>query len=506
MKLKSETITSGLLSGLLSGLGAIIGGFVSKIVLPDNFALLLFSIIGSLIGLSIAIGLLILMISLRKNRKMLLILKRDQIKDKRLEGEVFMIELLQKPIILRKDINDKIINIDRSEVEDYIISGKGKEKIVELYVENQRNEIEILDNKIQLYLSNIKNSIPEISLNERFKLRWASGGVLSVIKYLEKKWIPFFFRDIRPYGWNISLGASERQFDLKNIGINSIDEELKNPISFIVREFLEETLIIHGKIISGKNHLNSLLNLILPHGVVDVQQNPDIQFASKHIRLRGEYDEIQISPNFGGNIKVREIPSNMSLNISGNKKALGDILVCFSLLDLGIEVVKLFEYTINDKFELLDGEILEKFDGHKMTYELTRMPVALISCEFLSKVFSENLTTFDYTAGPNPSIKIKETMNSDKGNEDIILFDWDIIKRMEIITGKIRGVGDEKSRYTTWYDKFGENFVKFNRTKDNFEIIRNNPSKLFTPATSKILNIFFRNISPEVWQVKNNKA
>ena len=134
------------------------------------------------------------------------------------------------------------------------------------------------------------------------------------------------------------------------------------------------------------------------------------------------------------------------------------------------------------------------------------MPVALISCEFLSKVFSENLTTFDYTAGPNPSIKIKETMNSDKGNEDIILFDWDIIKRMEIITGKIRGVGDEKSRYTTWYDKFGENFVKFNRTKDNFEIIRNNPSKLFTPATSKILNIFFRNISPEVWQVKNNKA
>ena len=61
-------------------------------------------------------------------------------------------------------------------------------------------------------------------------LRWASGGVVSIVKFRKREWIPFFFRDIPAYGWNISLGASEERTD-----------DLNDPWSFIIREFLEET-------------------------------------------------------------------------------------------------------------------------------------------------------------------------------------------------------------------------------------------------------------------------
>ena len=414
----------------------------------------------------------------------------------RLPGEVFMAEMLQKPIVITKEDDTFSIFIDREDVQELVIATKCKKELSEKYIHGELIEhYTTKDKEIHRFLSGFINE-PDYSLplHDNFKLRWASGGVLSVVKFQKRKWIPLFFRDIRPYGWNIALGSSERHFNKDNKVINNLENELTSPSRFIYREFLEETLIIDG---DAKEGVNSPFQISLPYTPPMEDANRMNQFETDHIVLRKEYDrmEIQKSKNV---IKTHSINANMIINIISpsslprKKSSESDVLVCFSLLDLGIEVVKLLSYNLPNNCEILDGEVLDSFDGEKTIKDLIRMPVVLISCEFLYSVFSGDITKkYNYTSGTNPSIEIDKIIPSDQ----IHIFKWDLIKRLEIVKGIKEGTAFEKKRYTDWYDKFSKNFFD---SADN--IINDNPSKLFTPATAKLLNLFFRYTSQNVWR------
>jgi len=82
-------------------------------------------------------------------------------------------------------------------------------------------------------------------------------------------------------------------------------------------------------------------------------------------------------------------------------------------------------------------------------------------------------------------------------DRDIVLFDWDVQQRLNILTGKKPGVGTEAKRYVEWYDKFGANFVTELRGK--LAPQHENPSRLFTPATYKILRCAFSEIPKDVF-------
>ena len=415
--------------------------------------------------------------------------------EKRLPFEVFAAELLTRPILLRKDkFNNILVMIKREGINEAVISTRGKSLISGLYVSGKEEYLINKDKEIQQFLvGNSNENSFKINLKELgLPLRWASGGILSIVNFKKKdgklkKWIPLFFRDIEPFGWNIALGSSERYFNGGGKITSKINDELNNPWRFILREFLEETLILNNNPETG-----SAVFKTFNFGEVSIEKQR-IQasiFAREHIDCRYEFDDLEIyedRDDFLNTIRVRMMPTNTDIQISHytDKYQSLSVLICFNLLELGIEVVKIIQYNLCENDYMLDGEIYKHNDG---TNELIRMPFALISYDYLQKNFGANYKDPEYTKGAQPSIIAKE----DIPEEDIKIFDWDIKQRIKIARGEKESIGTEKERYNKWYEEFGDNFVD---KKNDDRPIETNASKLFTPASVKILNNYFCSIS-----------
>ena len=135
----------------------------------------------------------------------------------RMKSEVFAIELLKRPIIIERDAKGQVIvTVDRGGVEEMLISNEGKKSKVQACLTAANiDQVLKLDREVQAFLAGsdpgkIAIDLPKLDIC----LRWASGGALSIVTdSAGKKWVPFFFRDIPPYGWNISLGTAERWFN-----------------------------------------------------------------------------------------------------------------------------------------------------------------------------------------------------------------------------------------------------------------------------------------------------
>jgi hypothetical protein len=418
----------------------------------------------------------------------------------RFPGEAYAILLLRNNIRLDRDDGKIAVTIDRRQVKDVIYSNAGKAAIYAKYFHENKKILEDLDEEVQRYLLG-QNFTPKhlvqdkdkrgswlIPLREKgFPLRWASGGVLSIVTYRKRKYVPVFFRDIRPYGWNISLGSSERQFkaDDKTVQEGVVNDEWDDPWAIIRREFLEESLVLNGKP-TDENLAFKRFRANVP-----ISTRREERYAERHAIKRMEEDGLDIQR---GQVAIPltatfSTDTNVRLTVvkdSKNKRCIDDVLVCFSFLDLGIEVVKVAEYRLNDEDTMLDGEIHPgKASGES---ELVRMPIALISCKYLAQQFGDSQDFgkwYRYTEGPAPSIWV----DAPPGKDDAILFEYDIEQRMMVVQGKQRKKPASEwlqSRCLGWYDCFGDHFVNRDGSID-----RGNLSALFVPATAKILNMYF---------------
>lgn len=395
---------------------------------------------------------------------------------KKFDGEVFAIELLNEDIVIEKNrIGDNTILINRDSVKHALITNSGKKAMNIKFAQKFQQKNLNFENEVQDFL--LKPYIPGdnryvLSLNQ-MPLRWASGGVLSIVNYKKQKWIPMFFRDIPPFGWNISLGSTERSFIGKKPNYQKYECELNSPLNFIEREFLEETLVLSDFPIINERRKAKYFKSI--SGFLNDNTLLQIQNFNEHNELRNKYDEFSIFFDKGDYIAPRFHPSNMEVKVKkgNNEWNTRDVFICFNLLELGIEVVKIIEYDLTDNDYMLDGEVLEKNN----IKELVRMPIALISLDYLEREFKID-TNDEYTVGIAPSVialnKIKE--------DEVVLFDWDIKQRYNIISGRKNGIGSELERYIGWKDQFHENF----KMETNGKISTSNLPRLFTPATIKI--------------------
>jgi len=432
------------------------------------------------------------------------IVGREKLKKKAMitEDEDIAIELLTKQIVVKKQSNGNVdVFIDRGNVKYAAISNKGKRNLNKSIIlpEKIQSLVEE-DREIQSFLNN--DSIDEkivIELDKDKKmLRWASGGVLPIIEYEDENWIPMFYRDIEPHGWNIFLGSSERYFDDNNKLVGSIDVELNHPTNFIAREFLEEILIFKEEPTSDKEE-----NIIRPLALPFDAQSDINKFDKEHIMLRMEYDGLNIKSD-EQYINCESLKTNMTLHIiSPNGEIINrtsNVLVCFNLLELGIEVVKVIKFKLDNGNILLDGELLPYIDKNDMKKkELVRMPVALVSCKFLEQHFKgdfSNIVTYD-AIKDNASVKLKE-FKTDDYSKDFILFDYDLKQRLRVTRNQKDKVGEkEKERYIKSFERFFEeinlsmNEVNINSTNAG---IRKDYVKHFTPATAKLLNLFFNQL------------
>ncbi len=422
---------------------------------------------------------------------------------RKIKGEVFAIELLTRPIRIsnQKREGRYVVTIDRRDVTNSIISTAAKTAICNEYVEknkDKRSELIKLDQEIHQFL--IGNSDKEEFLIDLpslgIPLRWASGGVLSVVDIYKndkhEKWTPFFFRDINPSGWNIALGASERQFDNNGNCIKPIDYELNKPSQFVYREFLEEMLVLEDAPTSSSSA--KFKKFYFDDDLALEQQKVANLFAREHIDKRNYEEGLRIvkeenkTGGFGSNvIKVNygfdTRTDLIVIDREGNEHFTGNVLITFNLLELGIEVIKVLTYSLDVRNYILDGEILIRKNGDS---ELVRMPCALISHKALKRIFSKGNFVPQYSDGIQPSFSPDsiKSGSSIKTNE-FKMFDWDIKQRhtrMDSTNSQISLV--EKERYRSSFQNF--DYIFEHKKYLNGEI----PTS-FNPGTAKALSLYF---------------
>ncbi|MCB9284580.1 MAG: hypothetical protein H6563_10935 [Lewinellaceae bacterium] len=398
---------------------------------------------------------------------------------KRLPDENFAAELLTNQILLKKTKTGELqIRINRGDVREYVISNAGKKYLNQKHVAGRKEELLARDQEIHDFVLNApagKAHVIDLKGMD-LPLRWLSGGAISIVEWKKKKWVPFFFRDIEPYGWNISLGGSERHFQ------EDIDEYQK-PWHMIVREFIEETLILDREPEMGSSPRVKRFyfgDLYTENQTLNLNR-----FANEHIQLRNKFDFLNLlvdekKVDLNLDINIQTLPTKSVLKIvpeKGETTLATGILMSINLLEFGLEVVKVLTFRMENDDYLLDGEILDRPDGTK---ELVRMPCALIDLEFFRKYLAGK--QLSYTDANSPSVQLEI------GNippEYIHVFDWDVKRRWDIFQDE-SAPGGERERYQKWAENFGPNF----QIGTGGDVDTNHFPALFTPTSAKILQYY----------------
>jgi len=387
-----------------------------------------------------------------------------------LSGRVFAVELLTQPQRFVYRDRQKIVSLDRRHTTDAIYTGTARRRLRDVCFDSGEVErwARWVDEEIHDFLRGKHEYDLELPL-DTCPLRWASGGVFPVVSYRGRTWTSFFFRDIWPEGWNISLGGSE------------ITDNLQDPWSFLWREFLEELLVLR----SSPEDLAEQTIEWRPPVFAD---NPELQlpsrpakiFSADHIRLRAECDGIQLRVSNEQPLRLDTHPTDTILEIVGTrgKSTFSNVFfVTVNPRELGIEIVVPLSYSLGDKDYLLDGEIL-KPEGREL--ELVRMPVALISHEYLRRSFGDIDRPLQFDDENHASV-----IGADLHADDIIIFDWDVRRRLAIANGA-DGRGTELERHIKWRQLFGPAF-KDALESGQFSI----QLQKFTAASAKIASYYF---------------
>jgi hypothetical protein len=391
-------------------------------------------------------------------------------------GQEYTIEILTAPVVLRRNEHGGVtVRVNRDGVAHALASTAGKRKLC-LRAFNSAKKIAAarrLDAAVHRFLLGHASGEGVLRLDD-FPLRWASGGVFSVVRWRGRRWTPFFFRDIPPYGWNIALGSSER------------GDDLNDPWTFLIREFLEETLVLSAAPRPGLPL--DFKRFVFDRLYIGEENRRAEAFAAVHVLERYRRDRLLIRataepgrlPELDAllSVDVDLLPTQSVIEVAhaGQTTACRNVLVCINLLELGIEVVKIAEYALADGDVILDGELLPSL----VHPELVRMPMALIAHDHLSRAFQDQ--KLRYVRKTQPSVEAPPIPP-----DSIHLFEFDARRRRELVTA---GDGDasawERERYTKWLKGFGGNF--FDRAGN---VSNHHPCSLFTPASAKIASYYF---------------
>jgi hypothetical protein len=384
-----------------------------------------------------------------------------------LPGQVFAAEILTRPVSLRRTAGEWEVHVDRRGVTDAVYTTEGKNRLCRRALRDERLEAALrLDEDIHRFMTEADDgSWLEIPTQE-IPLRWASGGVLPIVTWRGRVWSPFFFRDIVPVGWNIAAGSSETE------------EELRRPVSFGLREFVEETIVLSQPPGPGLEIAAKTFPYIIEE---PGQMRAALESVNRHLAVRSREDGLDIPPfptEPDGVPAERAIaadfaPTRTRLYVrdDGGEEVLSDVLVCFNLLELGIEVISVVHYQLEDDDYLLDGEMLTPVGGKA---ELIRMPVAMIAHEYLGDVFGpgsgglvyETQSLIDYdpvfdvwkqTRAGQPSIRPARVPRPD----EMVVFGWDVDRRAELAGGGPRDEGWKSDSMRIRHRKWGKAFARY---------------------------------------------
>ena len=387
-----------------------------------------------------------------------------------LPGQVFAAEILTRPVVLRRVGHELEVHVDRRGVANAIYTTEGKNRLCSDVLRDDRRELAAgLDADVHAFMMEADDGSWLEIPTEKIPLRWASAGVLPVVTWRGQVWSPFFFRDIAPVGWNIAAGSSETE------------AELNRPVSFGLREFVEEMIVLSRPPATGAE----MAAKTFPHIIEGRGQlRAALKTVNRHLDVRSREDGFTIAPfpERAGDIPPeRAIEAEFArtrtrLHIRDEKgeQVLSDVLVCFNLLELGIEVISVLEYVLADDDYLLDGEMLAPVGGKT---ELIRMPVAMISQRYLREVFGtsnadlvyDRPSLIEYIAAHDVWRQVRAGQPSILPDrpprpDEMVVFGWDVDRRAELAGTDWRDDGWKSDPMRVRHRKWGKTFARFFET------------------------------------------
>jgi hypothetical protein len=177
-------------------------------------------------------------------------------------------------------------------------------------------------------------------------------------------WVLLFWRDLAPTAWTIPLGGAHDHSELTNL------------TKLLFREFSEEILLL-DRHPSSENVFQK--RFIHP----DRSDNDYIstEFTNVQRGLRKAQDNLNISvPTVGGEAEIETVRSNMEVSVNGELTR--SVLVSVNPQELGVEVVKVVRFEMDDDDYILDGE----FSEHEPPF-LIRRPAMLLNLDFLRNLY-----------------------------------------------------------------------------------------------------------------------
>ncbi len=373
-----------------------------------------------------------------------------------------------------------------------IYNNMGKEFLRKYFMDKDLTTYKDIDEKFRGWISckvHTWDINRELSRIKSAPFRWASGGVLPIVKYKGREYVLLVFRSIPPVGWNLFLGGSENK------------EEYKDLRRLILREFYEELLIVNkrqleGILRKGLSPYNTKTLYYKPFQVFGATDwspalaNMHVE-AHRNLRKR-EGIELQIN-SYPIKLEPIETPFNVKIRydildngkyITTEARPVSDVIFTINPFEQGIDVVGVYEFEMDEGDYPLYGEIHEKNEGEFLLHH----PIVLISVDKLRDIFS---TQED--SGVNKKYSEPDTqecegcirINSLSG-EDYLLFTYDSVEiqssRIEWIFNKFENKYDAeqlRKMYEVW--KKVKNYSCYDESLKNYDhykiLLRNEVTK-----------------------------
>jgi hypothetical protein len=249
-------------------------------------------------------------------------------------------------------------------------------------------------------------------------------------------------------------------------------------VSFGLREFVEETIVLSRAPETGAKVVAKTFPYIIEERG---QIHSALKTVNRHLNVRARQDGFAVA---AFPAKVDNIPADRTieadfagtrtrLHIRDDKgeEILSNVLVCFNLLELGIEIVSVLKYELADEDYLLDGEMLTPAGGKT---ELIRMPVAMISHQYLREVFGSGDTDLVYEHPPlieyTPAHDVWRQVRAGQPSvcparpprpDEVVVFGWDVDRRAELSGLGSRDEGWKSDPMRVRHRKWGKMFARF---------------------------------------------
>lgn len=338
-----------------------------------------------------------------------------------------------------------------------IYNNRGKKFLAEHYLsEDTEGPLRDLGNSIHAaLLSRQPRDVPLTTEYEDIPFRWASGGVLPVVRWHDRWWCALFWRDIPPIGWNIANGASESE------------DEYLDLDRLIWREAREEIVILaRDPTRAGRTRV--VTRLLVP----DADVPPLGDRLANHHRLRIDHDHWNlVYPNEQHAIRARTVPGPHSIVIHDRQtRQIDDVLLSINPLEFGIEVTRVVCFDLQPDDILVDGEVLEAPGARPI---LIRRPVGLIDLAALHRAWSTRGALGVAASGPDflEGRKVPELCTP-----DFHVFDADLRTRQTLNASSIK----------QWEQRFGRRFEPLVRGEEVADLL-----KTLCPVTWRVLELAF---------------